>query len=66
MVLINDKSYPLTNCVGLSELLASLGIVVEKGVAIAVNNSVVPRVQWIEFQVNKNDKIILIKATQGG
>ena len=66
MVLINDKSYPLNNAVGLAELLATLGIVVEKGVAIAVNNSVVPKSQWVDFNINKNDKIILIKATQGG
>ena len=66
MVLINDKSYPLKNAVGLAELLATLGIVVEKGVAIAVNNSVVPKSQWVDFNINKNDKIILIKATQGG
>lgn len=66
MVSINDKTYPLPSSQHLAELLAALNIEAEKGVAIAVNNQVVPKTQWAQFLINKNDKIILIKATQGG
>jgi len=66
MVTINDKTYPLNNTQSLTNLLNSLNIDAEKGVAIAVNNVVVPKSGWVEFQINKHDKIILIKATQGG
>lgn len=66
MISINDKIYPLNVSVGLAELLHSLNIVADRGMAIAVNNVVVPKDHWSGFKVNKNDKIILIKATQGG
>jgi sulfur carrier protein len=36
------------------------------GIAAAVNNSVVPKTTWEKFQLKENDKIIIIKATQGG
>lgn len=37
-----------------------------KGTAVAVNNSVVPKAEWETCQLNENDKVLLIKATQGG
>jgi sulfur carrier protein len=38
----------------------------QKGIAIAINNMVVPKIQWEETTINHNDNIIIIKATQGG
>ncbi len=37
-----------------------------KGLAIAVNNSVVPKEKWTEKMLNEADKVLLIRATQGG
>lgn len=37
-----------------------------KGTAVAVNNSVVPKAEWETMQLSENDKVLLIKATQGG
>lgn len=37
-----------------------------KGIAIAVNNQVVPRNSWKDFKLSEGNKIIIIKATQGG
>lgn len=37
-----------------------------KGIAVAVNNSVVPKNSWSETLLYENDKVLLIKATQGG
>ena len=50
----------------LSDLFNSLKMDVSKGIAIAVNNMVVPRTDWDKSIVNINDKVIVIKATQGG
>ena len=36
------------------------------GIAIAVNDQVITRGNWEQFQLNENDKITIIKATQGG
>lgn len=37
-----------------------------KGIAIAVNNEVIPRLDWEETILKEHDKITIIKATQGG
>lgn len=36
------------------------------GVAVAVNNSVIPKTNWEVIEIQPNDNILLIKATQGG
>lgn len=38
----------------------------EKGVAIAVNNEIVPRTKWNEHTINHGDDIIILKAFCGG
>lgn len=36
------------------------------GIAVAVNNSVIPKTNWEVIEIQPNDNILLIKATQGG
>ena len=36
------------------------------GIALAVNEKVVPKKEWEKFELKENDKVLLIKATQGG
>lgn len=50
----------------LSELLRSLNIATANGIALAVNDKVVPKTVWDRFELNENDKVLIIKATQGG
>lgn len=38
----------------------------QKGIAIAINNTVVPRIEWETKNIIQNDNILIIKATQGG
>ncbi len=38
----------------------------ENGVAIAVNNRMIPRPQWDGFGLQENDNLIVIKAACGG
>lgn len=38
----------------------------QKGVAVALNQSVVPRAEWSNKVIATNDHILIIKATQGG
>lgn len=66
MISINDKEYSLAETRSLIELFSSLDMDISKGVAVAVNNKVVPRTEWTNKTVVPGDKIILIKATQGG
>ncbi|HYG49896.1 MAG TPA: sulfur carrier protein ThiS [Flavobacteriales bacterium] len=38
----------------------------QKGIAVAVNNRVVPKAQWSTTLLSPNDSLLIIKATQGG
>lgn len=38
----------------------------QKGIAVAVNETVVPKIQWQSYMLQPNDKVLVIKATQGG
>ena len=38
----------------------------QKGIAVAVNDQVIPRSNWDQHKLTENDKITVIKATQGG
>ena len=50
----------------ISELILSLNMTTVNGVAFAVNDKVVPKTEWEKYQLNDNDKVLIIKATQGG
>lgn len=66
MIYINDQSYPLEGSPSLNNLFAALQINISKGVAIAVNNTVISKSEWDKYEVKQNDRILMIKATQGG
>ncbi|GIV40480.1 MAG: sulfur carrier protein ThiS [Thermonema sp.] len=50
----------------LTALLDLLGIEQHRGIALAVNEQVVPKSKWAEHILQENDRITLIRATQGG
>jgi len=37
-----------------------------KGIAVALNNRIIPLSAWAETILNPNDSILIITATQGG
>ena len=38
----------------------------QNGVAIAVNNTVIPKKEWTNYLLKDQDNVLIIKATQGG
>ena len=49
-----------------AEALAHLDLTSPRGVAVAVNDTVVPRTEWDAHPLQPNDRLTLIRATQGG
>lgn len=47
-------------------VLMYANIAAQRGVAVAVNSTVVPSAEWENYKLKDNDKIMVIKATQGG
>lgn len=38
----------------------------QNGIAVAINNTVIPKFNWNIHPLNENDEILIISATQGG
>ena len=38
----------------------------QNGIAVAINETVIPKGQWDTHVLQSNDKVLVIKATQGG
>lgn len=49
-----------------AQLIDQLSLADRKGVAVAVNQDVVPKTDWEKQQLQEDDKVLLINATQGG
>ena len=65
-IFINQQVQEITDNATLSAVVfAQLG---EKqaGIAVAVNQKVIPRAQHLDFILKEGDQILIIKATQGG
>ena len=65
-VYINNKPTELADAAVISHALTALGIEARNGMALAVNSDVIPRPEWDNYILKDQDKIMIIKATQGG
>ena len=66
-IILNGETIETADGQTLGGLLKTLGIDAEaKGVAIAVNEVVVPNRKWDSTVLNADDKIEIIQAVQGG
>lgn len=65
-IYVNNKLTEVPVQANIAAALDSLNLVSQKGIAVAINNNVVPRAEWGSHVLNAEDKVTLIKATQGG
>ena len=65
-ILINQQSRDIPDQCSLEQLLTQvLGIPVA-GLAVAVHETVIPSTDWAAYIIQPSDKVMLIRATQGG
>lgn len=63
---INVNNKPInTEATNLNTLASELSLP-EKGVAVAINNRMVPRSQWEQTPLSEGTSVIIIKAACGG
>lgn len=36
------------------------------GVAVALNDMIIPKSKWVETEINENDSVEIVQAVQGG
>ena len=65
-IFVNNKQQELPAQARIQDALDTLNIPSVKGIAIAINNNVIPKAEWETYTLSENDKVTLIKATQGG
>jgi sulfur carrier protein len=66
-LLINGEAQHIdAETLSVAELLDRLDVEQRRGVAVAVDNAVVPRSQWEGHDVEDGDAVEIIRATQGG
>lgn len=64
-VQVNNKEVETISGSTLTQLTAQLELPV-RGIAIAVNNKMIPRTEWERFALHENDNLVIIKAACGG
>lgn len=65
-IIVNGKNL---ECNGKNVTISTLMFEFElpsTGVAVAIDNHVIPKTQWDSYLLQEGEKITLIKATQGG
>ncbi|PTX97690.1 sulfur carrier protein ThiS [Opitutus sp. ER46] len=65
-IVVNDQPRVLGADCTVAALVAELGLAGRNGVAIAVNDAVVPRSTWVAHVLAADDRVLVIRATQGG
>lgn len=65
-VSINQKIFQLPEGGTLADVLLLLQITQADGIAVAVNEAVIPRGEWAGYVLREADRVFVIRATQGG
>jgi len=65
-VSINQQKFQLPEDGKLADVLPLLFVQQADGIAIAVNQVVVPRGEWERYVLRPGDSVFVIRATQGG
>ena len=62
---LNNNSINISKETSLQQILKEYHIS-SKGIAVAINNQIVPRNNWSNTFFNEQDQLTIITATQGG
>lgn len=67
-IFVNDQPRDLAEGAAptVAAVMAESGLPSFDGVAVAVNESVVARARWADHRLAAGDKLLVIRATQGG
>ncbi|MDQ3393048.1 MAG: sulfur carrier protein ThiS [Bacteroidota bacterium] len=65
-IFINKEKTEIGKGQSLGDLLLELNIAAFKGIAIAINNNIIPKASWEIQHLQDQDHVTIIKATQGG
>jgi len=64
-ITVNQQNYQINNPCSVEQMLAVINVQA-KGIAVAINQTIISKSVWAEHELKHGDQVILIKATQGG
>ncbi|MEP3371366.1 MAG: sulfur carrier protein ThiS [Maribacter dokdonensis] len=64
-IIVNDTHHLFRSDATLDIIIKELKIS-ENGIAVAVNENIITKSAWNTKTLNENDKVLVIRATQGG
>lgn len=65
-ILINQQSTDIPDQCSLQQLLTQVLNIPVGGLAVAIGQTVIPQSEWDGYLLQPSDKVMLIRATQGG
>lgn len=65
-VIVNEEHVEVATQSILQDLIDQLNLPSTTGIAVAVNNQIIRKDKWGNHLLSENDRILIIKATQGG
>ncbi len=65
-ITVNQQVYQITHNCNIQQLFKDVLQQTHQGLAIAINQNIIPKSQWESHLLQPGDQIIIIKATQGG
>lgn len=65
-ITVNQQTYQVTDVCNVQQMLTIVFDALPKGIAVAINQAIIPRASWTDHHISPYDQIVIIKATQGG
>lgn len=65
-IFFNNTSRQIEDSASVSQLLQELLGEKVQGIAVAVNQTIIPKARWEEVALKQHDNVLVIKASQGG
>ena len=65
-VRLNNRELHLDSHQNLVEVMKAQQLYHDSGIAVAINEEIVPKSDWNDYLLQNNDNILIITATQGG
>jgi sulfur carrier protein len=65
-ITVNGDARSVPADLSIERLLAEQGLAGKRGLAVAVNDAVVPRNNWAAQRLSEGSQVLIIQATQGG
>lgn len=66
MTIYFNNEATTTSSTWLHDFIHEVGLSTKNGIAVALNQNVIPKIYWNETRIEENDNILIITATQGG